>query len=191
MSLKDNKYTDKGSTHSYIELYDKLLKPIKETAKNVLEVGIGDFPDYGHCGGGSLMMWSKFFTKATVYGVDKLGPDHVFPWVRKDKSVKLYCNTDAYSKDFVSKELKDMKFDMLLDDGPHSFETQIKFIKLYSPLLSENGILMIEDIENCDYLKKFKDATPPHLRKYIKSYDLTHVKGRHDDVVFTIDRIPR
>lgn len=191
MSLKDNKYTDKGSTHSYIDLYNKLLQPIKDTAKNVLEVGIGDFPEHGHKGGGSLLMWSEFFTNASIVGIDILGPEHVFDFVKKDKSIKLFCKSDAYSKEFVSKNFKDMKFDMLLDDGPHSFESQLDFIKLYSPLLSENGILMIEDIEDCSYLEKFKNATPSHLRKYVKTYNLIHVKGRHDDVVFTIDRISR
>ena len=46
MNLEDivnNSKTDKNTTHSYLQLYQKLLISKKETAKNVLEVGIGDF----------------------------------------------------------------------------------------------------------------------------------------------------
>ena len=39
----DNKYTDKNSRHSYLPFYETLLKPIKDSATNILEVGIGDF----------------------------------------------------------------------------------------------------------------------------------------------------
>jgi hypothetical protein len=39
--LVDNTLTDKDTTHSYLELYETLLQSKKETAKNVLEIGIG------------------------------------------------------------------------------------------------------------------------------------------------------
>jgi len=40
VDLADNSRTDKNTTHSYLPLYQKLLVNKKETAKNVLEVGI-------------------------------------------------------------------------------------------------------------------------------------------------------
>ena len=48
--ISNNSKTDKNTTHSYLPLYQKLLISKKETAKNVLEVGIGDF---GEKNGGS------------------------------------------------------------------------------------------------------------------------------------------
>ena len=52
MSLKSliaNERTDKDTTHSYINLYDKLLLKRKETAFNILEIGIyyGGSNNYG------------------------------------------------------------------------------------------------------------------------------------------------
>lgn len=41
----NNKYTDKDTTHSYLDLYDILLKPLQHTATHVLEVGIGNFEE--------------------------------------------------------------------------------------------------------------------------------------------------
>jgi len=188
MSLLDinNTYTDKGTTHSYLELYNRLLSPIKETAINVLEMGIGDF---GFKNGGSLLLWRGFFTKATIHGIDILPIDRVLEELIHDSRVKLYCNTNGYNPEFISNNFDNMKFDFLLDDGPHSLESQKSFVELYSHLLSDNGILIIEDVQSIEWLEILKNKTPEHLKQYIKTYDLRSVKGRYDDIVFTIDRL--
>lgn len=190
MSLVDlnNSFTDKNTRHSYLPLYDKLLKPIRNTAINVLEIGIGDF---GPKNGGSLLLWTNYFSKAITYGIDILPLERVLDEVIKNESIKLYCESDAYNENFISKNLKNIKFDFLLDDGPHTLESQEKFIELYSPLLSENGILIIEDVQNINWLEKLKNKTPKHLKSYIKTYDLRKNKGRYDDIVFTIDKVIR
>ena len=76
----------------------------------------------------------------------------------------------------------------MIDDGPHTLDSQEKFIELYSPLLSENVILIIEDIQDINFLTNLKNKTPEYLKKYIKSYDLRNNKKRYDDIVFTIDK---
>jgi hypothetical protein len=38
--IVDNRRTDKSTTHSFLPLYEQLLNSKKETAKNILEVGI-------------------------------------------------------------------------------------------------------------------------------------------------------
>jgi len=55
-------------------LYEILLGPIKNTANNILEVGIGDF---GYKNGGSLLLWRNYFTNATIYGIDILSLNRV------------------------------------------------------------------------------------------------------------------
>ena len=136
-------------------------------------------------------MWRQYFTNATIYGIDILPKERVLDELIQDDRVVLYTKTDAYDKDFVCINFKNKNFDMLLDDGPHSLESQKKFIELYSPLLSDNGILIIEDIACIEYLKELKDKTPENLKQYIKTYDLRKNKGRGNDIVFTIDRIIR
>ena len=51
-TLVDNSRTDKNTRHSYLPLYQELLIKKKETATNVLEVGIQM--------GGSIKLWSDF-----------------------------------------------------------------------------------------------------------------------------------
>ena len=109
----------------------------------------------------------------------------------QNKSIKLYIETDAYNQNFITSQLKNTKFDFLLDDGPHTLESQEKFIELYSPLLSENGILIVEDVQNMAWLERLVNKTPDSLKKYIKMYDFRKIKGRYDDIVFTIDKVIR
>jgi len=40
IDLVDNSRTDKNTIHSYLEIYQELLSRKRDTAKNVLEIGI-------------------------------------------------------------------------------------------------------------------------------------------------------
>ena len=76
-SLIDNERTDKDTTHSYIDLYDKILAKRKETAFNILEIGIYL--------GGSIKLWADYFTYATIYGLDTMPIDYVWNGIRNKK----------------------------------------------------------------------------------------------------------
>lgn len=187
MSLEElimNDKTDKNTLHSYIPLYQELLKGKKNTAKNVLEIGISS-------NGGSIKLWSEFFTNATTYGIDIMSIDDIWDEEIKNKNnIKLYTSYDAY--DEITFKLnflcKGIKFDFLLDDGPHTLESMETFIKLYSQIMMDDGILIIEDVQDYKWIDILKLAVPDNLQKYIKVYDLRENKGRYDDIVFTIDK---
>lgn len=185
----DNRHTDKNTAHSYLPLYDRLLSPLRTTARAVLEVGIGDFK---RANGGSLLLWRRYFAEATVYGIDILPIDRVLSEVRNDESIVLHTRQDAYDPAFVQREFADkgMKFDFMIDDGPHTLRSMTDFIRLYSPLLTEDGLLAVEDVQDPSWIHSLAEATPGDLRRYIKVHDLRHVKGRYDDLVFTIDKTP-
>lgn len=185
--LVDISNTDKNTTHSYLPLYQKLLESKKETAKNVLEIGIGDFAEKN---GGSIKLWRDFFTNATIYGLDILPIHNVLDELINDKRVILYTSVDAYDINFFISNflMKNIKFDFMLDDGPHTLESMLKFINQYSQLMTDDGILIIEDVQSIDWIDILKYNVPEDLQKYIKVYDLRENKNRYDDIVFTIDK---
>ena len=76
----------------------------------------------------------------------------------------------------------------MLDDGTHTLESMKQFIKLYSQIMTDDGILIIEDVQSWDWNDILKNETPEHLKQFIKVYDLRPNKGRYDDIVFTIDK---
>lgn len=68
-TLIDNSKTDKNTTHSYLPTYQKIFANKKETAKHILEIGIGDnFCSSGN--GGSIKLWHDYFQNATIHALD-------------------------------------------------------------------------------------------------------------------------
>jgi cephalosporin hydroxylase len=183
LELIDNSRTDKNTTHSYLELYQTLLSKKKENAKNVLEVGIFE--------GGSIKLWNDFFINATVYGLDKMDIENVWSEIKNNDKIILYTSIDAYNSDFFTYQLlnKNIKFDFVIDDGPHTLESMIQFIKLYSRLLTDDGILIIEDIQKWGWIHMLTINVPDDLKQFVKVYDLRENKNRYDDIVFTIDKL--
>ena len=187
--LIDDKLTDKNTTHSYLGLYETLLFRKKETAKYVLEIGIGDF---GEKNGGSIKLWKDYFVNAKIIAVDILPINSVINELINNERVSLYTETDAYNEEFIENNLtkQNIKLDFILDDGPHTLESMINCIQLYSNLLADDGILIIEDVQSWDWIAILENSVPENLKKYIKSYDLRQNKNRYDDIVFTIDKQP-
>jgi hypothetical protein len=181
-NIVDNSRTDKNTVHSYLGLYQNLLIAKKETAKNVLEIGIYD--------GGSIKLWSDFFTNATVYGLDIMHINNVWEGIKNKENIILHTSSDAYNETFFIDNFlnKNIKCDFMLDDGPHSLESMKQFIKLYSQIMTDDGILIIEDVQSIDWINVLRDEVPSHLTQFIKIYDLRPNKNRYDDIVFTIDK---
>jgi hypothetical protein len=180
--IVDNSRTDKNTIHSYLPLYQNLLINKRESAKNVLEVGILQ--------GGSIKLWSDFFTNATIYGLDIMNSNNVWEGIKNNEKIILYTSTDAYNNDFFINHFlnKNIRCDFMLDDGPHSLESMIQFIKLYSQIMTDDGILIIEDVQSWNWIDILKNEVPENLKQFIKIYDLRPNKNRYDDIVFTIDK---
>jgi hypothetical protein len=187
LDLVNNSKTDKNTTHSYLHLYQTLLESKRHTATNVLEIGIGDF---GEKNGGSIKLWRDYFTNATIYGLDILPIDRVMDELLNDDRIVLYTSTDAYHDEFFMTNFlhKNIKCDFMLDDGPHTLESMKQFIKLYSQIMTDDGILIIEDVQSVDWISILLNEVPDHLKQFVKVYDLRPVKNRYDDIVFTIDK---
>lgn len=185
--LVNNSRTDKNTRHSYLPLYEELLMSKKETARNVLEVGIGHYLDSN---GGSIKLWHDYFINANIYALEYLPLEMVWDEIKNKERIVLYTSTDAYNEDFFINNFlnKSLKFDFMLDDGPHTLESMKQFIKLYSQIMTDDGILIIEDVQSWDWIEILKDEVPEHLKQFIKIYDLRPNKNRYDDIVFTIDK---
>jgi len=180
VELIDNSRTDKNTTHSYLNTYETLFKPKKNSARNILEIGIQD--------GGSIKLWYDYFKNATIYGLDIRKIKDIWPEIKNKTRIKIGC-FDAYNENFVNNQIKplNIKFDVMIDDGPHTLESMIFFIKNYLPMLSDNGIFVIEDIPSIEWINILSNLVPENMKKCIRVYDLRKNKNRYDDILFTID----
>ena len=81
-------------------------------------------------------------------------------------------------------------FDIIIDDGPHTIESMVSFIKLYLPKLNPKGIMVIEDIQSFDWLVTLTDVFNQNKTEIdeFEVVDLRENKGRYDDLMFIIRR---
>jgi hypothetical protein len=179
-NLIDNTRTDKNTTHSYLEIYEKLFSSKRLTAKNILEIGIQD--------GGSIKLWYDYFINSNVYGLDIRKIKDVWPELLNNERIKIGC-FDAYSEEFINNQLPHLsiKFDIMIDDGPHTLESMKSFINGYIPFLENKGILIIEDVQNIEWINELTQIIPENLKNFIEVYDLRHIKNRYDDILFVIN----
>lgn len=164
---------DKGLTHSYIEIYEKLFNPIRNNPVNLLEIGV--------MYGSSLKMWKKYFENGNITGFD-IRP-HVLKY-NEERIRSFICNATIESD--IKKTLKDNEqFDIIIDDGSHRIEDQLKtFHILFETRLKPNGYYIIEDVQNFDTNKKYFEK----LHKNVSIIDRRNVKNRYDDVLIIIKK---
>ncbi len=142
--------SDKASRHMYNHLYYHLLKGKQEETLNFLEIGLGTNniqikANMGRLGkpGASLYAFRDFLPFSNIYGAD-IDKEILF----EDDRIKTFfidqTNTDILND--VSATLKDIKFDLIIDDGLHNAEANFNTIEFALSILSKDGYLVIEDI---------------------------------------------
>jgi hypothetical protein len=136
----------------YTPLYHDLLKDRREKVRRVLEFGIG-YPELmlqpvsrigakSYMIGASLFMWREYFPNANIYGVD-VKPTLLFHYDR------IRCfECDQHSDKSLARlrqRFAHLKFDLIVDDGSHIPENQLRTAKAFVPMLADDGIYIIED----------------------------------------------
>ena len=143
--------SDKGAGwHNYTLLYHLLFQSRREKIFNVFEMGIGtnftDVPfNMGPCGtpGASLRGWRRYFPNAAVFGGDVDGR------VLFNAPGITTFQVDQTAPESIHKLwalLSDVRFDLIIDDGLHSYDGNTTFLKNSYKRLSDNGFHVIEDI---------------------------------------------
>jgi hypothetical protein len=163
--------------HSYIDnFYETSFKKYQNKKNlNLLEIGIDV--------GGSIALWSKYFHDCNIIGVD-ISTDRLSPeYQEKNFSNVKYFIENAYNETFIDTL---PSFDIIIDDGPHTFSSMLFFIEKYLPKLNKNGIMVIEDIPNIEWIKYFKLLVPTIYKT--KIFDLRKTDNRYDSIIFSIEK---
>ena len=158
--------TDKGTTHTYTKVYDRLFKDRRQEPLHLMEIGIYH--------GGSAALWCKYFPKATFTFVDthdQIGPK-ARPHIDMDRATIIWA--DAYAGGVVPAK----GIDILIDDGPHSLWSQQMAISLYGPMMRPGGIMVIEDIADASYIDTLLEQVPIGVTT---QYYWGNISQRHDD----------
>lgn len=161
---------------NFTKFYDEILNKFRNENIKFMEIGIFN--------GKSIAMWADYFENGTIYGVDinlktfygyrknlikdgafknrnieyivssKMETNVNYP-KSNDKNIKI-IECDTFSPEFtniVHNYLRE--FDIILDDGNHLAKYQYHNFDLLFDYLKQNGIYIIEDIDEPNELFSF------------------------------------
>lgn len=150
------KYGSDKNSSGYSVIYDELFLEYKNKEIDVLEIGIGTLEgnksnmvrwkekrtDYTP--GASLKVWEEYFQEANIYGIDIIEDCMI-----NEGRIKTFL-CDSTVKESVENSVGEKKFDIIIDDGLHTFEAQNETFLNFYPKLKDGGIYFIEDIRFMD-----------------------------------------
>lgn len=132
--------SDKIGAHDYIEAYSRFFSKYRNRKITLLEIGVGGYDSSE--GGNSLLLWKSYFPRGNIVGIDLYDKTHLS---RGRLHVYQCSQTDMETLGELAKKYGG--FDIIIDDGSHLNEHQIRtFIGLF-PWMKENGIYVIEDTQ--------------------------------------------
>jgi 23S rRNA U2552 (ribose-2'-O)-methylase RlmE/FtsJ len=97
--------------------------------------------------GASLRVWKNYFSNASIYGAD-IDKEILF---EEDSITTFYCDqTDRQSLKNMWNIIGETKFDLIIDDGLHTFQAGINTFLESINHLSDIGLYVIEDVKSSD-----------------------------------------
>ena len=122
--------------HNYAKFYDEYFFEKKDKELNILE--IGSF--YGNAAAALYF----YFKNAKIYSAD-IFPD-LFSYT-SDRIKNFYV--DSSSEKSISQNIlkKNKKFEIIIEDACHAYKDQIISLFMLFPILSSEGIFIIEELD--------------------------------------------
>ena len=119
----------------YFEIYDRHLSRFRNTHLHVVEIGVYQ--------GGSLQMWKEYFgPRSRLFGVD------INPACKQleEEQIEVIIGDQSDRRFLRSLPQRVPKIDVLIDDGGHRMEQQIRTFEELFPCIDENGVYVCEDL---------------------------------------------
>ena len=153
--------TDKGTDHSYLEVYEQLFEPLRRRPMSMLEIGV--YKGY------SLRMWKAWFPQARIFGMD------INPSVAPVPGCELVIASQT-DRAAIESHWSDASLDLIIDDGSHQIEHQLLSLCYLWPKLKPGGFYVVEDVRDISWVKHFAPFRPLVL-------DRRHRRSREDDIL--------
>ena len=140
-----------GVCHNYTHFYNLLLSPYRNNPITIFEMGVG-VPSVMGSWAGSLKGWEEYFPNGTIFSAD-FDRGHLY----NSKRIKSFYvdqeNESSIIDLWKNNEMIDIQFDLMIDDGPHTYTSNYNFYTNSINKLKSNGIYIVEDI-HLDFIDK-------------------------------------
>lgn len=179
--------SDKSSKHhNYIHTYSRIFHSLKDKKLNVFELGLGtnneNIPSsMGKDGspGASLRGWRDYFKNSKIYGAD-VDKDILFTENNIETFYVDQTQPESIKELWNNPLLKDITFDIIIDDGLHEFSANICFLKNSFHKLKENGIYVIEDITSHS-LSLYNNELNELKTEFNFDFEIKNIINRHNN----------
>jgi hypothetical protein len=122
--------SDKWLSHNYGDFYDKLFEGKEFLSLNILEIGIYF--------GGSVRLFHDYLMNSNIVGLD-INNIWSYGNIAGSERFQAYF-FDAYNIENW-KILPIQKYDIIVDDGPHTYESQLYCLNNFTNFLTNGGKL--------------------------------------------------
>lgn len=185
--------SDKSTSHNYTKYYTQIFEKYRKDNIKLFELGLGTNnteikSNMGENGtpGASLFGWLEFFHNADIFGAD-IDVDCLF---NTDRIKTFYCdqNSPWIIKQMWDNKYLDFKFDIIIDDGLHTFDANITFFENSYHKLNHNGTYIIEDVSNdeiVNWLQKIEEYETT-LPEFNFEIILSEYKNSRDNILIKI-----
>lgn len=131
--------TDKAhDDHKYTDCYASLLDPIRDSVRNMTEIGIA--------AGNSLQMWHDYFDKAAITGVDISIYRQARITMGKLPRVRLSRGSSVDPEIGKKLRMAEASMDLIIDDGRHTPWPQMETLVNFWRFLKPGGYYIMEDV---------------------------------------------
>jgi hypothetical protein len=133
--------TDKEGPHHYTKRYQHHFESLRRRKVRLLEIGVGGYENPRN-GGQSLRMWKAYFRKGRIFGIDIYDKTY-----HDEYRIKTFQGSQV-DEAFLRRVAAEIgPIDIVIDDGSHYNAHVITTFMILFPLLSAEGIYVIEDLQ--------------------------------------------
>jgi len=160
--------------------------------KNFIKTDIPKILEIGTAYGGFAKFLKNNSVKSFLVGAD-INPNenreqHVTDFTNYNNLFNDFYVGDCFKQDFIDwLQSKNYLFDLVVEDGPHTVESQCYMIAQSNKFLSSGGVYICEDIQSYEYATSIINSVPQEYKKYAYIWDARNSIGRFDDMCVVID----
>ena len=127
-----------GPRLNFTLVYEKWMDSIRNDVKKIVEIGVEN--------GNSLKMWSEYFPKAKIYGID-INDKSIY---NTDRITCYQCDQSDSNKLLKTMDLIGNDVDVIIDDGSHVVSHQQTTLAQLFPYVKRGGMFWVEDLHTSD-----------------------------------------
>lgn len=171
---------NKGTAHNYTKVYGLIFEQVVDEVQGFFEIGVGsNFQDgqsrmhEEYTPGASLRAWKHFFSSAHIAGAD-IDPRVLFRESRIDTYYLDSLNPRTTFETAISVGQTLSAVDVILDDGLHTWASNLSLLLTLFPVLSNHGLYIIEDMSEESYIKLLGIIGELNLGAWVVGIELEH-----------------